>query len=139
MPVILDKGAQLTSSCAPICFMKRKNLTNPFTIRLEFRTFELVRFGRSTGIRTLTQIRGRIWWWIRMVPRDPIIKNREAFSLSVFYGRSDGIRTHDLLVPNQAHYQTVPHPEIYNRAVRADDASNTIVSISQNGRFVKWF
>ena len=29
-----------------------------------------------------------------------------------FYGRSDGIRTHDLLVPNQAHYQAVPHPEI---------------------------
>ena len=25
-------------------------------------------------------------------------------------GRSDGTRTHDLLVPNQAHYQTVPHP-----------------------------
>ena len=27
-------------------------------------------------------------------------------------GRSDGIRTHDLLVPNQAHYQAVPHPDI---------------------------
>lgn len=27
-----------------------------------------------------------------------------------FRGRSDGTRTHDLLVPNQAHYQTVPHP-----------------------------
>ena len=26
-------------------------------------------------------------------------------------GRSDGIRTHGLLVPNQAHYQTVPHPD----------------------------
>ena len=29
-----------------------------------------------------------------------------AFSI----GRSDKIRTCDLLVPNQAHYQTVPHP-----------------------------
>ena len=28
------------------------------------------------------------------------------------FGPSDGIRTHDLLVPNQAHYQTVPHPDI---------------------------
>ena len=28
---------------------KRKNLTNPFTIRFEFRTFELVRFSRSGG------------------------------------------------------------------------------------------
>ena len=26
-------------------------------------------------------------------------------------GRSDRIRTCGLLVPNQAHYQTVPHPE----------------------------
>ena len=39
------------------------------------------------------------------------------------YGRSDRIRTCDLLVPNQAHYQTVPHPErlfhtqtVYHRA-----------------------
>ena len=28
------------------------------------------------------------------------------------YGRSDGIRTHGLLVPNQARYQTSPHPEV---------------------------
>ena len=28
-----------------------------------------------------------------------------------FIGRSDRIRTCGLLVPNQAHYQTVPHPE----------------------------
>ena len=27
-------------------------------------------------------------------------------------GRSDRIRTCGLLVPNQAHYQTVPHPDV---------------------------
>ena len=27
------------------------------------------------------------------------------------HGRDDGIRTHDLLVPNQARYQATPHPE----------------------------
>lgn len=32
--------------------------------------------------------------------------------LLLLYGRSDRIRTCGLLVPNQAHYQTVPHPEI---------------------------
>ena len=36
-------------SCAPFCFYGKKNLTNSFTIRLEFRMFELVRFGRSGG------------------------------------------------------------------------------------------
>ena len=35
-------------------------------------------------------------------------------SLPFCFGRSDGIRTHDLLVPNQAHYQTVPHPVVSN-------------------------
>ena len=30
----------------------------------------------------------------------------------LFHGRSDGIRTHGLLVPNQARYQTSPHPEV---------------------------
>ena len=29
-----------------------------------------------------------------------------------FYGRSDRIRTCGLLVPNQAHYQAVPHPDL---------------------------
>ena len=43
-----------------------------------------------------------------------------------FFGRSDGIRTHGLLVPNQAHYQTVPHPDI-----------SDLDSISQMFGFVK--
>lgn len=30
----------------------------------------------------------------------------------LFNGRKDGIRTHGLLVPNQAHYQAVLLPEI---------------------------
>ena len=29
------------------------------------------------------------------------------------FGRSDWTRTSGLLVPNQAHYQTVPHPEMF--------------------------
>ena len=33
---------------------------------------------------------------------------------TVFYGRSERIRTSGLLVPNQALYQTEPHPEICN-------------------------
>ena len=37
---------------AGLLLKQRKNLTNSFTIRLEFRTFELVRFGRSDRIRT---------------------------------------------------------------------------------------
>ena len=41
-------------------------------------------------------------------------KEEGGFRLLLLFGRSDGIRTHDLLVPNQAHYQTVPHPEILN-------------------------
>ena len=40
------------------------------------------------------------------------IKKSDKSKLVGFFGRSDGIRTHDLLVPNQAHYQTVPHPVI---------------------------
>ncbi len=35
-------------------------------------------------------------------------------NLCIQYGRNDGIRTHDLLVPNQAHYQAVLRPEIYS-------------------------
>ena len=33
-------------------------------------------------------------------------------NLLFFNGRKDGIRTHDLLVPNQAHYQAVLLPEV---------------------------
>ena len=30
----------------------------------------------------------------------------------VFFGRGDGIRTHDFFVPNEARYQTALHPDI---------------------------
>ena len=33
-----------------------------------------------------------------------------TLAMNTRYGRSDRIRTCGLLVPNQAHYQTVPHP-----------------------------
>ena len=38
-------------------------------------------------------------------------KNRTR-ACADFFGRSDRIRTCGLLVPNQAHYQAVPHPEM---------------------------
>ncbi len=31
----------------------------------------------------------------------------------LFFGRSVGIRTRGLLDPNQARYQTSPHPDVY--------------------------
>ena len=34
-----------------------------------------------------------------------------------YFGRSDRIRTCGLLVPNQAHYQTVPHPVVFSFCV----------------------
>ena len=40
------------------------------------------------------------------------ITKEGELSLS-FFGRSDRIRTCGLLVPNQAHYQTVPHPDLF--------------------------
>ena len=44
---------------------------------------------------------------------NPITKKKSepAKADSDFFGRSDGIRTRGLLVPNQARYQTSPHPE----------------------------
>ena len=39
-------------------------------------------------------------------------KKKHSTSMSALFlnGRKDGIRTHDLLVPNQAHYQAVLLP-----------------------------
>ena len=50
--------------------------------------------------------------------KDFIKRNRTPIKIHIVsklvsgYGRSDGIRTHGLLVPNQARYQTSPHPEV---------------------------
>ena len=34
------------------------------------------------------------------------------FAAGVENGLGGGIRTHDLLIPNQARYQTAPHPDV---------------------------
>ena len=40
-----------------------------------------------------------------------VVAIRTVSQLRFLFGRSDKIRTCDLLVPNQALYQTEPHPE----------------------------
>ena len=52
--------------------------------------------------------------------------HRGALSRDVTYGRSDRIRTCDLVNPNHALYQSEPHPVIP-------------ISIAQKGNFVKGF
>ena len=63
--------------------------------------------------------------------RTALIRWIKAVFLLVFTklsGRSDWTRTSGLLVPNQAHYQAVPHPVIFS-----------LVSIAHSRRFVKPF
>ena len=47
-----------------------------------------------------------------MILHGCLIKNMLFKHVCLPYGRKDGIRTHDLLVPNQAHYQAVLLPEV---------------------------
>ena len=57
-----------------------------------------------------------IWWACQKGTKTILAKNQPLFCskrtdlLCFVIGRSDRIRTCGLLVPNQAHYQTVPHP-----------------------------
>ena len=54
------------------------------------------------------------------------MSHRGALSRDVTYGRSDRIRTCDLVNPNHALYQSEPHPDI-------------LLSIAQKASFVKGF
>ena len=47
--------------------------------------------------------------------RKPTRKPSRCF----LHGRNGGVRTRDLLVPNQAHYQAVLRPEASNQSIRA--------------------
>ena len=69
-----------------------------------------------------------IWVRITVTSRTQKKKTRTASSL---FGRNEVIRTPDLLVPNQAHYQAVLHPD-------ADIFSAQII-ITQTGGFVNSF
>ena len=52
-------------------------------------------------------------------------------------GRNDGIRTRDLLVPNQAHYQTVLRPDML-APNRASDSINPRLEEFKQGHLVRF-
>ena len=54
-----------------------------------------------------------------------------VLNLFILCGRNDGIRTHDLLVPNQTHYQAVLRPEMRS--------TNASVIITQKSKRDIWF
>ena len=70
----------------------------------------------------------------------PNRKRGSKYPLFLF-GRSDKIRTCDLLVPNQALYQAEPHPEMTVARARAREnarsPSESQMIIAQGNRFVK--
>ncbi len=94
--IVAQRACACSAHCAP-CFAGYRGVKTPH--RGVFACSPLVpnRFGNKEAAGRLLRFG---------------IKTGAPKGAPCFYGRSDRIRTCGLLVPNQAHYQAVPHPDL---------------------------